>query len=127
MVKQYAPNLSIWGHKKEKMLVTSIFSFFQNIFKSLLLQGRDCVVKSHTNLIQATVLNSPKQLFTITSGITVVLFEAGATSAMTSIPPCPCAESSLTLTTCSTAREEFNDEFFTKSMYESHWLVALGF
>ena len=28
------------------MLVTSIFSFFHNVFKKILLQGRDCVVKS---------------------------------------------------------------------------------
>ena len=30
--KQYAPNLSIRGHKQEKMLVTSIFSFSHNVF-----------------------------------------------------------------------------------------------
>ena len=35
---------NIW--EKEKMLVTSIFSFSKNVFKSILLEGRDCVVKS---------------------------------------------------------------------------------
>ena len=36
-VKQYAPDLSIWGHKKEKLLATSNFSFSHNVFKSCLM------------------------------------------------------------------------------------------
>ena len=34
--KLCAPNLSIRGHKKEKILVTSIYSFFNNISESFL-------------------------------------------------------------------------------------------
>ena len=34
-VKQYAPDLSMWGHIKQKMLFTMIFSFY-HIFKFFL-------------------------------------------------------------------------------------------
>ena len=39
MAKQYALNLTMRGHKKEKMLVTSIFSFSHFVFEKLLPHG----------------------------------------------------------------------------------------
>ena len=37
--------------KKEKMLVTSIFSFDRNVFKSFLFQGRNCVVRVKITIV----------------------------------------------------------------------------
>ena len=47
------------------MLVTSIFSFFHNVFKTFYSRGvksRDCVVKSQDRCIGSTIINLPTSL-----------------------------------------------------------------
>ena len=48
-VKHYAPNLSIWGHKKVKLLKMRNFTFFHNVFYTI------CILKSFNSHISVVV------------------------------------------------------------------------